>query len=208
LIVVMAVAGCKKAEPTAVADAGPAGPAAGGPSGNLAGVNRLALGTLRLEGTEDAVTPAQAAELLPLWQMVGGGSLQGDAETRAVLKQIEGQMTESQLAAIDAMSLTWQDMQAWMQEQGVEMPQRPDPGGQGGPGAFQNMSEDERARMREGFQAPGGVTPEQRATRMAEMGIQRPEGGPPGGGFNRGGARGANLLLTPLIELLTERAAE
>jgi hypothetical protein len=205
LIVVMAVTGCKKAEPTAVADAGPAGPAAGGPSGNLAGANRLVLGTLRLEGTEDAVTPAQAAELLPLWQMVEGGSLQGDAETRAVLKQIEGQMTASQLAAIEAMSLTWQDMQAWMQEQGVEMSRRPDPGGQGGRGAFENMSEDERARMREEFQ---GMTPEQRATRMTEMGIQRPEGGPPGGGFNRGGGRGPNFLLTPLTEILTERAAE
>jgi hypothetical protein len=135
-------------------------------------MNGLALGMLKLEGTENAVTPAQAAVLLPLWQMVQSGSLQGDAETQAVLKQIEGQMSEAQLAAIEAMGLTWQDMQTWMQEQGIEMPTPP--AGQGGPGALQNLSEDERARMREEFQ---NMSPEQRATRMAEMGVQRPQQG-------------------------------
>jgi hypothetical protein len=206
ITIVVAVVGCKKAEPTPVADTGarPVGPVAG-PEGSLAGVNGLALGTLRLEGSEGAVTPAQAAELLPLWQMIGGGSLQGDAETQAVLKQIEGKMTESQLAAIEAMELTWQDMQAWMEEQGVEMPTPPS--GQGGPGVFQDLPEDERARMREEFQ---NMSPEQRATRMAEMGIQRPEGqeGAPGARANRGGAGRFNVLLDPLIELLTARAAK
>jgi hypothetical protein len=116
------------------------------------------------------------------------------------------------LAAIEAMSLTWQDMQAWMQEQGIEMPERSEPGGQGGPGTFQNMTEEERTRMREEFQS---MTPEQRATRMAEMGFERPEGAPeggpggaPGGRPGRGGFGGANVLLDPLIALLTERAAE
>jgi hypothetical protein len=32
--------------------------------------SQLALGTFQLEGTENAVTPAQAAALLPLWQAV------------------------------------------------------------------------------------------------------------------------------------------
>jgi hypothetical protein len=205
LIVVVAAVGCKKVEPTVVVDVGSADPASGGPPADLAGVNGLVLGTLRLEGMQDAVTPAQAAELLPLWQVVESGSLQGAAETQAVLKQIEGKMTETQLSAIDAMSLTWQDMQDWMEEQGIEMPERPGTSGQGGPGAFQNMSEEERNKMREEFQS---MTPEQRATRMAEMGFERPQGGGPGGGFSRGGARGGNALLTLLIELLTERAAE
>jgi hypothetical protein len=35
---------------------------------------QLALGTLRLEETGDAVTPEQAATLLPLWQAIQGGS--------------------------------------------------------------------------------------------------------------------------------------
>jgi hypothetical protein len=166
----------------------------------------LALGTLKLEGTEDAVTAGQAAELLPLWQMVGSGSLQGAAETQAVLKQIEGSMTQSQRAVIDAMELTFGDMQAWMDEQGIEMPAPPQ-GRQGGPGAFQNMSEEERAGMREEFQS---MTAEERATRMAELGFQPPEGQGSGTGAipNRGGGRQFNLLLDPLIELLEERAAQ
>ena len=205
-VIVIALVGCKKAEPTPVADASIVGSSAGMPR-SLGGVNRLALSTFRLEATKDAVTPAQAAELLPLWQMIGGGSLQGDAETQAVLKQIESKMSESQFAAIEAMELTWEDIQTWMQEQGIEMPALPSE--QGGHGAFQNLSEDERARMREGFQ---NVSPEQRATRMAEMGIQRPpgegQGGAPGAMPNRGGAGRSNFLLDPLIELLTDRAAQ
>jgi hypothetical protein len=158
-------------------------------------VNRLALGTLELEDGGDAVTAAQAAELLPLWQVIQGGSLKSDAETEAVLEQIEGKMTEPQLAAIEAMGLTFEDMQAWMQEQGIEIPARPE-GRQGGLGAFGDLSEEERAQMREQLQ-----TPEERAMRMAEMGVQRPEGaeGRPGG------VQG-NVVLEPLIELLTERA--
>ena len=174
--------------------------------GSLVGVNGLALGTFELEDTEDAVTPQQATELLPLWQMVQSGSLQGDAETQAVLKQIEGVMSESQRAAIDAMGLTFDDMQAWMAEQGIEMLARPEVG-PGGGGAFQNMSEDERAQMREQFQ---NMSAEERATRMAESGFQRPQGQEvdPNAMPNRGGGRQANVLLDPLIELLKERAAQ
>jgi hypothetical protein len=211
VVAVLALVGCKKAEPTpaveAVADARPRG----GPRG-LDGVNGLALGTLRLEETEDALTPAQAAELLPLWQIIQSGSLQGDAETEAVLKQIEGKMTEAQLASIEAMELTFQDMGVWMEAQGIEMPARPQ-GQQGGGGPSQNMSEEERNNLRQELQ---NMTQEQRATRMAEMGFQRPEGGgqgsgPGGGGFagrGQGGGGQFSLLLEPLIELLTERATQ
>lgn len=212
-LVIAALLGCQKADPTPAPEAAieQLGPGAG-PAGNLVGVNGLALGTLELEGTEDAVTPAQAAELLPLWQIVQGGSLQGDAETQAVLKQIEGAMTESQLAAIETMELAFEDISAWIEEQGIEMPGRPE-GQQSGPGALQNMTEEDRTQMREQFQ---NMTPEQRATRMAELGFQGPEGGAPGGGQgfgpgsrpNRGAAGRFNLLLDPLLELLTERAAQ
>jgi hypothetical protein len=124
-----------------------------------------------------------------------------------VTKQIEGKMTASQLAAIEAMGLTMEDMQAWMQEQGIEMPAPPQ--GQGGPGAVGDLSDEERAKMRQEMQS---LTPEERATRMAEMGIERPQGGTgmqggAPGGSRPGGARGGNVLLEPLIQLLTERAA-
>ena len=218
IIVFVVMAGCVKTEPTPVVEAGsggaetetgPGGP--GGPGGALRGATGLALGTLKLEGTEHAVTAAQAGELLPLWKMIQGGSLQGQAETDAVLKQIEAEMTEPQRAAIDAMDLNFQDIGTWMQDQGIEMPTRAagpaGPGGQGGPGAFQDTTEEERIRLRQEFQ---NMTPEQRATRMAEMGIRRPEGGGQGQRGDLGFAgRGAdNLMLAPLIELLTARAAE
>ena len=115
-------------------------------------------------------------------------------------------MTASQLAAIEAMGLTSEDTQAWMKEQGIKMPARPQE--QSGSGALGDLSEDERAKMREEFQ---NMTDEARATRMAEMGIQRPEGGRGGdAGAPSGrtaGAGGFNVLLTPLIDLLAERAA-
>ena len=80
--------------------------------------NQLALGTIQLEETENAVTPDQAAALLPLWQALQGG-VTAQAEVNAVLKQIEGTMTDEQLAAVAGMQLTREYMGTWMQEQGV-----------------------------------------------------------------------------------------
>jgi hypothetical protein len=126
-------------------------------------------------------------------------------------------MTEAQLAAIDGMGLTMEDTRSWMEEQGIEMAvPAGDQGVQSGqaPGMLQGMSEDERAKMREEFLS---MSAEERATRVAEMGVQPPEGGPPEGGemearFGGQGAPGAaggraNVLVGPLVELLTERAA-
>ena len=219
LALALALVGCQKAEPVAEA-AGSAsqdateqetGDTPDRPAGNLDPTSRLALGTFALEGTENAVTPAQAAALLPLWTMVQGEALKSQAERNAVLGQIEGMMTEAQLASIEAMALTMEDMQTWMQEQGIEAPAPP--AGREGAGQLQNLSEEERAKMREEFQ---NMSAEERQQRMAEMGIERPEGagqGAPGGGQGAAGMRGGglgqgNLVLQPLIELLTQRAAE
>jgi len=57
---------------------------------------QLVLGTMRLEEGEHAVTPGQAEVLLPLWQAIQGGTLQGDSEVNAVFSQIEGRMTSEQ----------------------------------------------------------------------------------------------------------------
>ena len=83
---------------------------------------QLALGTLLLEETGEAVTAGQAAALLPLWQALQSGVVQGDAETQAVFEQIEQAMTAEQLAAIAAMQSTEHDLRAWMQEHGVAAP--------------------------------------------------------------------------------------
>ncbi|MBN1873003.1 MAG: hypothetical protein JXA33_02155 [Anaerolineae bacterium] len=206
----------------------PAQPEMNNPMGEeLDTVTYLNLGTLKLEGTENAVTPEQAVKLLPLWQMVQENTLQNDAETNNVTGQIEEQMTEAQLKAIEAMSLTFADLETWMQEQGIEM--RVPGDGANGPGVAGDMSEEERAQMREQLQ---NMTPEERATAMAEAEAEFPEGSPEGGqgvppengqgtppeggsppegspGMGQGRGMGGNrMLLEPLITLLTERAAE
>ena len=223
LVVGVALAACGKAEPTPESALVPEGDVAG-PQGVLQGATALALGTLKLEETGQAVTPEQAAAMLPLWKAIQGGSLQGAAETEAVLKQIEGLMDEGQLAAIDEMALSFEDVGSWMQSPaaqalGVEMPapigggeadQGQAPGGRGPPG---NMTDEQRSQFRQELE---NMTDEQRATRAAEMGFQRPEGGAPGGFEGGPGGRpggfagrgGGSFLVDPLIGLLTERAAE
>jgi hypothetical protein len=187
--------------------------------GALDASTQLVLGTMRLEGTENAVTPGQAAALLPLWQALRGG-VTAQAELAAVLKQIEGTMTSEQLEAIAAMQLTQEDLRAWMEEQDV------------GPGGGQEVSPEVRATRQAEFGS--GEVPPEMATRRAEMENMSDEerealrataqagGGFPGGseggaggGFPGGtggrtgrGAGQFGILLNPLIELLTQRAAE
>ena len=86
-------------------------------AGALNGSDQLALGTIRLEETDNAVTSEQAAALLPLWEALRGG-VTTQTEVNAVLKQIEGTMAQEQLQAIAAMQLTQEYLQTWMQEQG------------------------------------------------------------------------------------------
>lgn len=187
--------------------------------GALDASGQLALGTLKLEETGNAVTPAQAATLLPLWQALRGG-VTAPAEVNAVLAQIEGTMTPQQLLTIAEMQLTQEDLQAWMQEndirpggvfsgtmpgpQGTPGPRGTPPAGFGGglPGSgtmspematrraeFENMSDAEREALRATMEAGGGIP------------------GGRGGGF-RGGGGQFMIVLNPLIELLTQRAAE
>jgi hypothetical protein len=203
----------------------------------LSASSQLVLGTLRLEGAESAVTPEQAAAMLPLWQALRGG-VTAQAEVNAVLRQVEGTMTQEQLATIAEMQLTQEDLRAWMEEQGVGM-------GGGFPGAGGDMSEEERQALRATAEAGGGMpgggrfgdlSEEERANMRATMEAGgMPEGGPGGGRFGDlseeerasmratmeasgggmpsrpaggGGGRQFGSLMTPLIELLTERAAE
>lgn len=199
-----------------------------GYDGALPASMQLALGTLMLEDTEDAVTPVQAKGSLPLWQAIQAGSLQSQAETNAVLKQIESAMVDEQLAAIGAMQLTGQDLGSWMREQGMNLGPSPDAmatrqAGGGGPGAPGDMSEEERAEFRATMQASGGgrggqgpgggfadMSEEERESMRATaeasgMGF----GGRPGGGLGGGFAGGQlSFLAEPLVELLTQRAAE
>lgn len=84
--------------------------------------SQLLLGTLKLEGTADAVTPAQAAELLPMWQMMkllDSSDTSAPQEKAGLTAQIEETMTEAQLQAIAAMKLTQSELFAYMQQAGL-----------------------------------------------------------------------------------------
>jgi len=164
--------------------------------------SQLALGTIRLEETENAVTSKQAKALLPLWQALRGG-VTARAEVNAVLKQIEGTMTAEQLETIATMQLTQEDLRAWMEEQGLNM------GAGGAPPRMGNQGQEPspemqatRQAMREagGFGPPGDLSEEERAAMRATAEA--------GGGRAGDGRQQFAIPLGPLIELLKVRAGE
>lgn len=70
---------------------------------------KLAMGTLKLEGTELAVDEAQAADLLPLWQALDAltnSDTTAAAELNAVVSQIQEAMSAAQIEALNGMELT------------------------------------------------------------------------------------------------------
>ena len=170
--------------------------------------SQLALGTLLLEGTENALSPEQAGTLLPLWQIIESGALRGEAETSAVMKQIEGSMTPEQLSAITAMQLTSEDMGTWAQEQGVALG---GPGNGAGASLPEGMTEEQMEEMRAaresgegGFGPPEGMTEEEMAAMRATAeasGMTRPDdAGAKGGGQ-------LTALAGSLVDLLSNLAA-
>jgi hypothetical protein len=93
--------------------------------------NQLLLGTLRLEGTDQAITAEQAQALLPLWQGYAALTESGTAATEeieSVQNQIVEAMTEAQVAAIVEMRLTNTVLQAFYVEVGLTEVKTPEPG--------------------------------------------------------------------------------
>jgi len=121
--------------------------------------SQLAVGTLMLEDTDDAVSSEQARELLPVWQMLSALQDSGtaaEAEIEAVLKQIQAAMTTEQLMAIQEMQLTPTSMLEMARERGL--------------GTGSGMTD--AAGAEGGFTPPAGMVPG--------------AGGGPGGGFGMG----------------------
>jgi len=171
---------------------------------------QLALGTLKLEGTDAAVTPEQAAELLPLWKAANkltGADNVTPQELEGLFKQIQKAMTAEQMQAIQSMDLSGPNMAEVAKELGLELPA-------GGPG---NLTEEQQATMeasRQSGQMPpadfggGGPPP---------GGIPGGDGAPPGGGLQgstsninqtaRQGGRGGfgTIIYQAVIELLEEK---
>jgi hypothetical protein len=138
---------------------------------------QLTLGTLMLEGTPEAITPEQAAQLLPLYQALQAlttSETSATAETNAVLAQIEATLTQAQLGAIRTMRLTSPQMQEWATQNGVSLGS----GGGAGTGAGSGGGQG------------SGMSPEARATRQAEEGKTPTE---------TGASNGASAALTGAI---------
>jgi len=158
----------------------------------LSARNQLALGTLRLAETEEAVTAAQAQELVFYWQALkalGADTTAAAEETTAVQNQIFETMTVAQLARIRSMALANVDLAAFYAEMGIEMAAlNPDdadaePKGNGG-----GMS---------------GLTPEEReAAKATATALGTPTG--EGGGS---GASRRDVLIDAVIEYLGTGAA-
>jgi hypothetical protein len=187
---------------------------------------QLGFGTLMLEDSEYAVSPEQAAELLPLWKAARSLSQSetvADAEMEAIFNQIEETMTSEQIAYISDLQLNGDEMAKLMQDYGIEF-------GFGGQG-FGNLTPEQQATAQAaresgegmpgggffggnpgggpgpgGGQGPGGgpgfgpgdISPEMQATLEARRAER-------GGSF---GARFSLIFVDPLIELLEERATE
>jgi hypothetical protein len=166
----------------------PAAPNAGGPSsgisddpaaGELSPSIQVAIGTLRLDETENAVTAEQAQELLPLWQtmqVLSENDTAAQQEIDALAEQIQETMSAEQRQAITDMNLTREDMMSVLQEQGLASGGVP----AGGP----NSNATGGNQNGDGGFGPGGFP-----------GGAPPQGEFPGGG--PGGQGGPGSGLTP-----------
>lgn len=127
--------------------------------------NQLLLGTLKLDETAQPLNAAQATALLPLWQGIRGTMNSGataQAESDALLKQIEAGLSAEQRAAIRGWKLTQTDLQEWARSRGITVGSGSATGSGVGPGE------------------PGGgqaLSAEARATRQAERGGSVESGG-------------------------------
>jgi hypothetical protein len=142
----------------------------------LSKVNMLLVGTLKLEGTDQAVTADEAVKLLPLWQAyrsLGNSQTAAEAEVDALLNQIESSMTAEQVKAIEALHISNTDMMNLMQSMGGGMGPQGTPNPQDTP-SFNTSSG--------GF--PSGNPP----SGSAGGPPSGSSGGPPSGGPPAGGA--------------------
>jgi len=190
-----------------------AGPAAsgqgGGATGQLSAPMQVALGTIKLDGTENAVTPEQAKELLPLWetlQQLEGSDTAAAQEKEALVSQIQETMTHEQTQAITALNLSRQDMFSIMQSQVQSAG-----GTQNGTTQRDGTSTNSRRNSAGGpggfFVAGGGPPPDGGggfAGGNSNFQGQRSQSGSTTGSTNQPAAIDPNRIPTPLIQAVIE----
>jgi len=151
----------------------PIGPINSNYSNAISPTQQLIFGTMNLQGNQ-AVTPEEAAQLVPLWeayQTLATSNSAAPEEVQATLQQVEQTMTPDQVQAIVKMKLTRQSMGAIFQQLGISF------GGTRGTGT-----------PRAGGGGFGG---------FGGGGIPGVGGGPGGGGFGGGGFGGGRSTPNP-----------
>ena len=201
------------------------GGAFGGDPATMTVEQKMGIGILKMEGTNTAVTAAQAKDLLPLWQALKSMETSNNAsvdEINAVFTQMKDTLTPDQVTSIQKLTWTQADMTAIMQQYGVQG------GGFGGQNGTVSPGQQATFAARRaaggGFGGPGGGAPG-----------GAPGGGAPGGGFGgqggNGGTGGNNttggatrtpspaqlnrraigfnsVFIDPVIKLLTTKSAQ
>jgi len=163
---------------------------------------QLSVGTFKLEESDYAVDADQAAELIPLWQVLNSLTESGTAaqeEIDALVAQIEETMTAEQIQTIAAMQLTREDMGMIMQEYALTS-------GMGGetppegftPGMGRGGSDVPGLSSGGGGRNTTGMSPEQIATAQAERDKN-------GGSGSMANSRIARVVAEGLIELLQSK---
>jgi len=120
--------------------------------------NQLAIGTLQLEDTPDAVTTEQAGKLLPLWQAIkvlSESSITVSEEMEAVQNQIMTTLEPAQIASIAALQLTNADLRAYYVEIGVSEVKTPEPGTTPQSSGMKDLSPEQREAARATAEALG-----------------------------------------------------
>jgi hypothetical protein len=149
--------------------------------------NQLALGTLRLAGTAQALDAGQAGTLLPLWQTLkalAASSTAAPEEIEALQEQIAASLTKDQVAAIVATQVTNADLQAYYVEIGVAEVRTPEPGVTPQSSSLKDLPPEQREAARATAEALGT---------------------PVGSGRSSGTSK-SDVLLDNVIEMLAELA--
>ena len=217
LIIAWLLTACSAGNTTTLANNSPSG-VAGTPQpfdpATLPLESKLAMGILKLEGTDLAITSDQAANLLPLWKAVktlAASDTTTQDEINALYQQIEEALTPEQLNAIKTMTWTSQEIQTLLQSFGI------DTSNFAGPQGANGLTQEERATRIAQFQSQGGGN-----FRGGEPGFQPPAGGgeagfvPPSGNgaqqtpdptriANRRRSSMNRLFIDPLIKLLEQK---
>lgn len=186
-MVAMTLTACTSQPTAGIAQGNPGNNQTGAPAdvqGNKPGFTispetKLVIGTLKLEGTAQAVTVDQAKILLPLWsnaQKLASDSASEDMQK--LIDQIKAAMTTDQLAAIDKIEVTPENMRTMMNDLGIKL---------NGPDGGQGQGEDNLQ----------GTRPAPQGTRTPPQGTRTP-----GMGNNRVNP----ALLEAIISMLTQKA--